>query len=306
MDELIEMHETSPQKFMIAGWQQWADAGAISSGLPRYLVQLTNARQIAEIKPDNFYLFQIPGTHHLLRPRITLENGHRTHMQARKNEFFATDRQPGLAFFLGEEPHQNHERYADAFFEVVEALGIRRVVAVGGVYGAMPYDKDREISCVYSLPRMKRELEHYAVRFSDYEGGSTIGTYLAHKAEEKEIEFIVFYGFVPAYDLSELSLLMTGLRIENDFKAWYDLMRRLKHMFDLDIDLADLEQRSEEVIASMDAKIEELDRQAPQLDIREHLSELTEEFEERPFMPLSDVWEQELRDLFDKDGDGSP
>jgi predicted ATP-grasp superfamily ATP-dependent carboligase len=175
---------------------------------------------------------------------------------------------------------------------------VRRVVALGGVYGAMPYDKDREISCVYSLPALKDELASYAVKFSDYEGGSTIGTYLADRAEREGVEFIDFYAFVPAYDFSQLSTHLQGLRVENDFKAWYDLMRRFNHMFDLRIDLSDLARQSDELTASIDAKLGELERKVPQLKVREYMQKLAQDFTEMPFMPLGDVWEQGLEDLF--------
>jgi predicted ATP-grasp superfamily ATP-dependent carboligase len=205
--------------------------------------------------------------------------------------------------FLGEEPHQNQDRYADAFFDVVQELGVKRVVALGGVYGAMPYDRAREVSCVYSIPWMKDELANYACKFSNYEGGSTIGTYLVDKAERRGIELVVFYGFVPSYDFSELSILLTGMRIENDYRAWEELMQRLNYMFGTQIDLSDLQQKTEELTASMDAQIDELEQQAPRLKIREYLNELANEFEEQPFMPLGDVWTQEIRDLFDEDED---
>ena len=52
MDELIELSErpASEELYMIAGWHQWADAGAISSGLPKYLIDQTGARKIGTIK----------------------------------------------------------------------------------------------------------------------------------------------------------------------------------------------------------------------------------------------------------------
>jgi len=302
MHDLVELWEkpVAEEKYMIAGWHQWADAGSISSGLPRYLIGQMGAQKIGVIKPDIFYLFQIPGTHHLLRPIVRLEDGYRKALEPRKNEFFyAGDETKGLVIFLGEEPHMNEEQYAQAFFDVVEELGVERVVAVGGVYGAMPYDKDREVSCVYSLKEMKEELAEYSVRFSNYEGGSTIGTYLVDRAERRGIEFLAFYAFVPAYDFSQLTVLQQGMRIENDFKAWYDLMRRFNYMFGLGIDFSDLEKRSVELVAAMDAKIDELDQEMPQLKVRDYLEELTQTFTERPFMPLGDVWERGLRDLFE-------
>ncbi|MDX1522955.1 MAG: PAC2 family protein, partial [Anaerolineae bacterium] len=260
----------------------------------------TGARKIGEIASDGFYLFQIPGTHHFLRPEIQFKEGYRQELRIKKNEIFYTgDDQPGLFIFLGEEPHLNVERYAEAFFSMVEALGVSRVAAVGGVYGAMPYDKDREVSSVYSLPHLQTELAQYAFKFSNYEGGDTIGSYLVDKAEEKELEFFTFYAFVPAYDFSQLSALVQGVRIENDYKAWYELMRRFNHMFDLGIDLTELQREMDELTTSMDAKIEELEKKMPQLKITEYMAKLTEDFTEMPFMLLDDVWERELGDLLD-------
>jgi len=268
--------------------------------MPQYLIDQTSARRIGEIKPDGFYLFQIPGTHHFLRPEIKLDEGYREELKARKNEFFyAGDDRKGLVIFLGEEPHLNVELYAEAFFHAVKELGIRRVAALGGVYGAMPYDKDRQISCVYSLPEMKEELAGYAVRFSNYEGGTTIGTYLTDRAEQNEVEFFVFYAFVPAYDFSQFSAQHQGIRIDNDFKAWYDLTARLNHIFDLAIPLADLERKSDELTSSMDAQIAQLERAMPQLKVREYMEALAEDFVEMPFMPLGEVWERELGNLFE-------
>ncbi len=197
----------------------------------------------------------------------------------------------------------NVERYVEAFFETVEELGVKRVAVVSGVFGAMPYDKDREISCVYSLRAMKNELARYVVKFSNYEGGATIGSYLLDSAEQREIEFFVFYGLVPAYDFSELSPLLQGIRIENDFKAWYDLMRRLNHMFGLRLDLSDLERQSANLMSSMQSKIGELEREMPQLKIKEYLAKLAVDFTERPFIPLDEVWERELGDLFENLGE---
>jgi len=302
MDDLVELWESpaGQGKCMIAGWHQWADAGAVSSGLPQYLIDQTNAGRIGQIKPDSFYLFQLPGTHHLLRPQVKLSEGHREEMGTRRNEFFfSSEGNRGFLIFLGEEPHQNEERYAQAFFDAVEELGVTRVAIVAGVYGSMPYDKHREVSCVYSLPGMKEEFAEYAVKFSNYEGGATIGTYLAHKAEERGIELVCFYAYVPAYDFSQLSISVQQMRIEQDATAWCQLMRRFNHMFDIGFDLLDLERKSSELISAMDARIDTLERTMPQLKVREYMDKLASDFVETPFVALGDEWESALEDLFE-------
>jgi len=301
MNDLIELWDKPPPgKYMIAGWRQWADAGDVSSGLPQYLVEQAPARKIGQISPDDFYLFQIPGTHHLLRPVIKLNEGYREGFQGRRNEFFyAGDDTNGFLIFLGDEPHRNEARYADTFFDAVEALGVQRVAAVAGVYGAVPYDKDRNLSCVYSLPHMKDELTSYAVRLSDYEGGATIGVYLADRAEARGIELLAFYAFVPAYDFSGTSSTVQPIAIDEDVKAWYDIMRRLDYMFSLDMDLSDLERRSDELISSWDEKIDQVARKMPDLGVKEYMDRVNKEFTETSFEPLSDLWEEALGRLLE-------
>jgi len=302
MNDLVILRERPAAETvtMIAGWRQWADAGTISSGLPQYLIKQTGAKKIGEIAPYGFYLFQIPGTHHFLRPQIKLVDGHRKSLETKENEFYYWDNgKKGLVIFLGDEPHLNAEQYVDAFLYAVKEMGVSRVAAVGGVYGSVPYDRDREISCVYSLRKMRNELADYAFRFSNYEGGTTIGTYLVDRAEKQGVEFLTCYGFVPAYDFSEQQAGQQVMQIERDYKAWYDLMRRFNHMFGLDIDLTDLEQRSYKLLASLDAKIDDWDERMPQFKIRDYLETLAEEFSERPFMPLGDLWEGALREILD-------
>jgi proteasome assembly chaperone (PAC2) family protein len=301
MAESVQIFEkpSASEVYMLAGWHQWADAGSISSGLPEYLIDLTEAKKIGEISPEGFYLFQIPGTHHLLRPAIKMEDGHIESLEVRRNEFFYWEHEDkGLVIFLGEEPHLNAEKYAEAFFTAVQALNVRRVISFGGVYGPVPYDLEREIGCLFSLPSLKNELKKYAVRFSNYEGGASIGSYMAYFAEQADVEFVAFYSFVPAYDFAQSNVLPQGMRIENDYKAWYDVMRRCNHMLDLDLNLSDLEQRSYELVETMDEKISELEDKYPQLKARDYLEQVAEAFTERPFMPLDDIWERELRDLF--------
>lgn len=300
MDELVEIFEKpeAEEIYMIAGWNQWADAGEVSSEFPQYLIDHTKAHRIGRIKSDSFYIFQVPGTHAFLRPEIKFVEGYRKTVTSHKNEFYYSgDRRRGLVTFLGEEPHLSGERYAEAFFNVAQELGVKRVAGLGGVYGSMPYDKDRAVSCVYSLPHMKEELSEYAVSFSNYEGGASLGSYLAHRAEQVGIEYFTFYVFVPAYDFSHLSQQLQGMRVETDYRGWCELLRRFKHMFHLDIDLADLERRSEELTASIAVKVDELDNKSPGAKVKAYIENLSSDFVESSFMPL-DVWERGLSDLF--------
>ncbi len=287
--------------YMLLGWRQWADAGSVSSGLPRYLIQQTGAHQIGAIRPDGFYLFQFPGTHDLVRPVVKFKDGYPESLQTPNNEiFYNGDKQQGTVIFLGDEPHLDVERYVTAILDMAQSLGVRRMIGFGGVYGELPYDKERMVSSTYSVPGLKSELDDLAVNLSDYHGGASIGSYLCRRAGERGLEYVAFYAFVPSYSFSNMTQMGNSIRIENDFMAWLGVMRRVNYMLKLKLNLTDLEARSKQLVQVMDAKVDELENAAPQLGVRDYLRRLADEFNEVPFDPLDDVWEQELRRLFDK------
>jgi proteasome assembly chaperone (PAC2) family protein len=304
MPETVEIWE-QPQAneiFMIAGWRQWADAGSISSGLPQYLIDQTKAHRIGTMHSDGFYLFQFPGTHDLVRPVVRFKEGFPESLETPRNEiYYAGDDERGVVFFLGDEPHLDAARYVTEFLRIAQTLGVKRIIGLGGVYGELPYDKERFVSCIYSRPAMKSEIEQLAVNLSDYHGGASIGSYICHVAGEQAIDFASFYGFVPTYEFSDIAEIGNTIRIENDYMAWYGIMRRVNYFLKLEIDLSDLEKKSKRLVRLVDAKVEELDKVAPQLGLRDYLFRLSEEFTETSFDPLDDVWEEEFRRLFNDD-----
>lgn len=304
MTDAVELWETphAAEMYMIAGWRQWADAGSVSSELPNYLIEKLPAREIGRLRPDGFYLFQLPGMHGLLRPEIKLEDGRCIKQQKPDNKiYYWEDEGKGLVIFLGDEPNLNAEAYQEAFFRIVQALRVRRVASIGGVYAPVPYDKAREMSCSYSLPGLRAELDRYAMTYSEYEGGTSIGSYFLPEAERLGIEYFVCYPLVPLYDLSQLAEGMQGLGFEEDYKAWHELMGRLSHMFGLGMDLSELRVRADTLVESMHARVRSLERDMPELGLSEYLARIGEEFTEHPFAPLGDVWEHELDQLFGDD-----
>jgi proteasome assembly chaperone (PAC2) family protein len=303
MSDAVELFEKpeADEKIMFVGWRQWADAGSMSSGLPQYLIQQTQARKIGNIKSDGFYLFQFPGTHDLIRPVVKYEDGLPISLDVPRNElYFAEVDQRGVVIFIGDEPHFSVERYIDSILEAARALGVGRIIGFGGVYGELPYDRERLVSTIYSLPHLKEELRDLSVNLSDYQGGASIGAYLCKRAGEQGIELISFYAFVPTYEFSGITQAGSSIRIENDHKAWYDVLRRVSHLLHLNLDLSDLEQKSEKLTEILDTKVEELEESSPQLGVRDYMNKLSDRFSEMAFDPLEEVWEDELRRLSDK------
>lgn len=303
MQDAVELwdHPQAKEIYLVAGWRQWADGGSVSSGLPEYLVQLTQARQIGQIRPDGFYMFQFPGTHDLVRPVIRFKNGYPQSIETPENRFFYTENNGrGIVIFLGDEPHLDIERYVQSFLGVARKLRVKRIIGLGGVYGEFPYEKERSISGSYSLRRMKAEIQDLALQLTNYEGGASIGSFICRRAGERRMEYVGMYAFVPMFDFSNAAQLSHRLQIENDYLAWLAVMRRVNYMTKANFDLSDLIQKGQEEIRDITKKIEELDKMAPQLGLREYFHKVSDEFTETPFIPLDDVWEENVRRILDK------
>lgn len=295
------------EMYMLVGFRQWADGGSVSSGLPEYLVHQARAKPIGRIRPEGFYLFQVPGTHDLMRPVVRFDEGYPAALDTQQNVFyFYKDGPRGVVIFLGDEPHMDVERYVESLLQAARIFNVRRIVGFGGVYGEFPYDRERTISCNYSLTTMKDELSHLGVTFSDYHGGASIGAVICKRAGDAGMEYTGLYGLVPAYDFAIALQPGNTIRIENDYRAWLGVMRRVNYMLKLAFDLRDLEAKSQHLTELVKSKLDEMEQAAPQLGISEYMNRLAEEYQEPQFDPLEDVWEDELKRLLGKFPDDEP
>ncbi len=303
MTELFNIWEKpkTEEIYMLAGWRQWADGGAVSSGMPRYMAEVHNARKIGELNPDGYYIFQLPGAQQFLRPIVRHNDGVSESLQTHTNEFyFAEVDGKGIVFFIGDEPQMDAERYSRAFLQAAEALNVRRIVQFGGVYAQVPYDKERHVHGIISLPRLREELDELVIEPSNYQGPSSIGSYINKRAGEQNLEVVGLFAFCPIYQFGGLEDTNKTIHIENDYLAWLNVMERVNHMLGTKLDLNDLEDLSEHLIEKVNDKVIELEEKYPELRIGEFMHRLRGEFEERSFSPLDDIWEDSLRRLGDQ------
>jgi hypothetical protein len=244
--EHLVLHEKPSAQYLIAGWgPQWSDGGEISSGLPQYLIDKLGARKIGEMGKSismMCYPFQVPGTHDAFRPGATYNDGLPAREMYRENYFY--DAGNGLIIFLGEEPWFRIDVYAEAFFQAVNELGVSQTAAVEGYNGPAPPELERSVNCSYSRPHMKEEIEKYGVRFSNYgsdrRSGPTIAMALITLAHYgyPDIEMFRIGSMAPMYTF--LTSNNEPIGISRDHRSFYDIMRRLKDLFKLDIDLSEL------------------------------------------------------------------
>ena len=273
-DELVNFSEKPEAKILIAGWRrQWSDGGRVSGGLTRYLIEKLGAKKIGEMSQTvshDCYPFQVAGTHDTFRPLAAYEDGLPSKDMYRENYFY--DAGNGLIIFRGEEPWFHIETFGQAFFQAISELGIQTTVAVEGVNGPVPPEMERRVTCVYSKAEMKENLEKYGVQFSSYgsEGrrGPTIAMALVTLAhfEHPDVNMFRLGSMAPMFPFSTNTNEQVG--ITRDHRSYYDIMRRLKAMFDLNIDLSELQELGEAECQQLQETLERIssnNREAKQL-----------------------------------------
>ena len=233
--------------------------------------------------------FQVAGTHDTYRPKASYLDGLPAGPLQRENAFY--DAGNGLIIFLGEEPSHQVELYARAFFQGISDLGISQTVAVEGVNGSVPPDLERRINCVYSKAEMKETLERYGVQFSSYgsEGrrGPTIAMALVTMAhyEYPDVEMFRFGAMAPLYPFSTREKEQLGINI--DHQSYYDIMRRVRSMFKLDLDLSELRTMGESESNQLAERLEEIAE--ANAEAKQIIDRIREDYVYTPFVEPVDL-----------------
>ncbi len=141
---------------------------------------------------------------------------------------------------------------------------------------------------------MKEELNNYALTFSNYNRSSTIGMVINHYSKERGIESIRMSARTPSYQIP--------LTTSSDKRAMYDILRRIRYMFGINLDLSDLEKESKQQISDFENALKKLYIGNPELEsqITTYMDQIEEgfvalRFEEPTKIP--DVFRKEFDDL---------
>jgi len=264
---------------MVAGFNQWANAGNVSTAVAEYLIEKLDAKRIGHIHKGDFYLFQLPDSHYLLRPGVKYVEGYEEEYQEEPvNDFYYAEfGKKALVIFIGTEPNLHEDIYTNALFDGAEELGIKRIIVAAGVGGEVPFGKERLISCSDSLVHLHEELRKYAVIFSNYDKNATIGMVINHFAKERNFESITLSARTPNYQAS--------IAVPSDKRAVYDILRRIRYMSGIGLDLSDLEKEIRGQISDFDSLIKRLSVENPELapQITAYLEQIEKGFEEVRF-----------------------
>ena len=265
MSELIvssrpELH----RPVLIAAFRGWNDGGQGATLGGGYLAKQWEAEPFAEIDPENFYDFQA------VRPNVSLEDGLTRKLEWPSNTFLHAPI-PGLdrdaVILLGVEPNLRWKTYTSLVLELVQELEVELAVTLGSLLADVPHTRPAPVSAAASDPTLVEEL---GVEPSRYEGPTGIVGILLDACRQAELPAVSLWAAVPHY----VSLAPSP-------RAALALSKRLGELLGTEIDVAELEQASEEYAeqvteavasdAETAAYVEELERRVDLMEAAEEL-----------------------------------
>jgi len=249
---------------LVAAFRGWNDGGQGATLGGGFLAKQWEAEPFAEIDPENFYDFQA------VRPNVSLEDGLTRKLEWPSNTFLHAPI-PGLdrdaVILLGVEPNLRWKTYTALVLELVQDLEVELVVTLGSLLADVPHTRPAPVSAAASDPTLVEEL---GVEPSRYEGPTGIVGILLDACRQAELPAVSLWAAVPHY----VSLAPSP-------RAALALSKRLGELLGTEIDVAELEQASEEYAeqvteavasdAETAAYVEELERRVDLMEAAEEL-----------------------------------
>ncbi|MFP4501150.1 MAG: PAC2 family protein [Candidatus Hydrogenedentota bacterium] len=203
MTEPLKIHchpkLSAPQ--VVVGFAGWMDGGEVSTGVVEYLTERMDARLLAEIAPENFYIYNFPGSMEmsaLFRPEVQIDEGLVTSYEEPENLFHYDD-QHNLIFFSGKEPNIHWDGFAEQFFSLLETFQAREIIFVGSVTGVVPHTRPPRLYGAVSDRTLMEVLERHDLRPSNYEGPASFSTSLMMRARARNMRMTALVTEVPPY-----------------------------------------------------------------------------------------------------------
>lgn len=230
----------------------WMDGGDVSTGSVRAIMGRRDVRQVARIEPDDFYLYNFPGSMEvatLFRPHVKYEDGVVTEFDLPTNIFWA-DESANLVFFVGKEPNLRWQAFADCIFALAKRVGVSRIIFMGSFGGSVPHTREPRLFGSVSEPALRELLDEHGLRPSEYEGPGSFATMLLSESRKHGIEMLSLVAEIPSYLEGTNPLSIEAIA------------RRLARIIGQPIDLASMRETSNEWESQVTAAVEKDDKLA--------------------------------------------
>jgi len=186
---------------LVLSFTGWMDGGNVSTGTVERLIDLLGARQIAQIDPEPFYIYNFPGPMEvaaLFRPFVSIEEGVLKSISMPSSTFYC-HAPARLALFVGKEPNLNWRAYGDCIFRLAKQVGVRSILFVGSFGGSVPHTREPRLFLSCSDAETLAEMSPYGMRRSGYEGPGSFTSFLMSQASSAGLKMASLVAEIPGY-----------------------------------------------------------------------------------------------------------
>jgi proteasome assembly chaperone (PAC2) family protein len=178
---------------MVCAFKGWNDAGEAASAALTYIKGSFDARDVADIDPEEFYDFTA------VRPTVKLTEGSTREIEWPENSFSVAP-VPGaegdLVMLQGVEPSLRWRRFTDDVITTARDLGVRMIITLGALLADVPHSRPVAISGITSDETL---VERLGFEPPSYEGPTGIVGVLQRACAEEGLPAVSLWASVPHY-----------------------------------------------------------------------------------------------------------
>jgi proteasome assembly chaperone (PAC2) family protein len=231
--------------YLIAGFGGWPNGGNVSTDTVYFLQSTLKAERIGEITSDDLYIYSSPTL--ASRPITVIHEGVLESLRFPSNTIFACQclgAEHDLLFLQGIEPDLHWQQFADAVVECLQTFRAQRLYTIGGYLDYAPHTRLPRLSAVVTDEALKAELESHDVDLTDYEGPTSIQSYLLAACRAQGIEGISLWGGAPSY-------------VQGSYPRLTQCMLQfLSQIWHVTLDLEEIEEQVSELEATLNEQID--------------------------------------------------
>ena len=222
--DLIDPLPELKDPHVIALLRPWIDVGSVGTIALTKLERYFGAKELGRLtRPGNFYDFT------RYRPIMRTVKGKRVlNIPNTVINYAIREESPDLLFFHLLEPQSFGEDYTDAILDVVDKLGVKQYVRIGGMYDAVPHTRPLLVTGSTEGDAAKKYGDVLQLRPSSYQGPTSIVNLVAEGVSSRSIEAVSIMVHLPQY-----------VQLEEDYSGAARLLDVLCSVYDLSKDLAD-------------------------------------------------------------------
>jgi proteasome assembly chaperone (PAC2) family protein len=178
---------------MVCAFRGWNDAGEAATAALSYIRGSFEAREVAEIDPEDFFDFTA------VRPSVKLTEGSMREIEWPENSFSVAP-VPGaegdLVMLQGVEPSLRWRRFTEDVVTTARDLGVRMVITLGALLADVPHSRPVAITGITSDQTL---VERLGFEPPSYEGPTGIVGVLQGVCAEAGLPAVSLWASVPHY-----------------------------------------------------------------------------------------------------------